>query len=46
MIPVSDRKTDSEYTHNGTVSIFAFVEPLGGTHHVSVQKHRTAIDWA
>ena len=46
MIPGSDRKTDSEYVRNGTVSIFAFVEPLGGTHHVSVREHRTAIDWA
>lgn len=31
---------------NGTCSIFAFVEPLGGKHHVSVHKHRTAVDWA
>ncbi len=37
MIPGSDRKTDSEYVRNGTVSIFAFVEPLGGVHHVSVR---------
>lgn len=35
MIPENDRKTDSEYIRNGTVSIFAFVEPLGGTHHVT-----------
>ncbi len=42
----SDRKIDSEYVRNGTCSIFAFVEPLGGTHHVSVHEHRTAIDWA
>ena len=46
MIPGNDRKTDSEYIRNGTVSIFAFVEPLGGTHHVSVREHRTAVDWA
>ena len=46
MIPGNDRKIDSEYVHNGTVSIFAFVEPLGGVHHVSVRKHRTALDWA
>ena len=46
MIPGSDRKTDSEYVRNGTVSIFAFGEPLGGTHHVSVREHRTAIGWA
>ena len=46
MIPGSDRKTDSEYVSNGTVSIFAFVEPPGGTHHVSVREYRTAIGWA
>ena len=46
MIPGSDRKTDSEYVRSGTVSIFAFVEPLGGMHHVSVREHRTAVDWA
>ncbi|MFR2010473.1 MAG: hypothetical protein ACLS49_02995 [Christensenellales bacterium] len=45
MIPGSDRKIDSEYVRNGTVSIFAFVEPLGGVHHVSVREHRTAVDW-
>ena len=45
MIPGSDRKIDSEYVRNGTVSIFAFVEPLGGVHHVSVRGHRTAVDW-
>ena len=41
-----DRKIDSEYMRNGTCSIFAFVEPLGGRHHVSVREHRTATDWA
>lgn len=41
-----DQKTDSEYIRNGTCSIFAFVEPLGGVHHVSVHEHRTAVDWA
>jgi len=46
MRPGSDQKIDSEYVRNGTCSIFAFVEPLGGTHHVSVHEHRTAIDWA
>lgn len=30
MLPGSDRKTDSEYVRNDIVSIFAFVEPLGG----------------
>ena len=46
MKPGSDRKTDFEYSRNGTVSIFAFVEALGGRHHVSVREHRTARDWA
>lgn len=46
MKPGSDQKVDSEYVRNGTCSIFAFVEPLGGTHHVSVHEHRTAADWA
>ena len=46
MKPGSDSKADSEYVRNGTCSIFAFAEPLGGTHHVSVHEHRTAEDWA
>ena len=46
MQPGSDQKLDSEYIRNGTCSIFAFVEPLGGVHHVSVREHRTATAWA
>ena len=46
MRPGDDKKIDSEYVRNGTCSIFAFVEPLGGRHHVSVREHRTALDWA
>lgn len=46
MRPVDDKKVDSEYTRNGTCSIFAFIEPLGGMHHVSVRKYQTAKDWA
>ncbi len=46
MRPGDDLKVDSEYVRNGTCSIFAFVEPLGGTHHVNVREHRTALDWA
>ena len=38
MRPGDNQKTDSEYVRNGTCSIFAFVEPLGGTHHVSVRE--------
>lgn len=43
VIPGSDRKTDSEYTRNGIVSIFA-LEPPGGTHHVmdSLNTHKPA----
>ncbi len=46
MRPGDDRKVDSEYIRNGTCSIFAFIEPLAGRHHVSVREHRTATDWA
>jgi len=46
MRPGDTLKTDSEYVRNGTCSIFAFVEPLAGKHHVSVHEHRTAVDWA
>mgnify|MGYP003482862202 FL=1 len=46
MRPGDDKKVDSEYVRNGTCSIFAFVEPLGGMHHVRVREHRTALDWA
>lgn len=46
MRPGDDLKIDSEYVRNGTCSIFAFIEPLGGRHHVSVREHRTATDWA
>ena len=46
MRPGNDLKTDAEYVREGTCSIFAFTEPLGGSRHVSVREHRTAIDWA
>lgn len=46
MRPGDDLKTDSEYVREGTCSIFAFTEPLGGIRHVSVREHRTAVDWA
>jgi hypothetical protein len=42
----SNQKIDSEYTREGTCSIFVFTEPLGGVRHVSVQNQRTSIDWA
>ena len=40
------KKIDYEYVRNGTCSIFAFIEPLGGRHHVNAREHRTATDWA
>jgi hypothetical protein len=46
MRPGDNQKINSEYIRNGTCSIFAFIEPLGGRHHTSVHEHRTAIDWA
>ena len=46
MRPGDNKKVDSEYVREGTCSIFAFIEPLGGNHHVSVREHRTAVDWA
>ncbi len=46
MRPGSDQKVDSEYIRNGTCSIFAFIEPLAGKHHVSAREQRTAVDWA
>jgi hypothetical protein len=46
MRPGDNAKIDSEYIRNGTCSIFVFVEPLGGMHHVSVHEHRKATDWA
>ena len=46
MRPGDNKKIDSEYIRNGTCSIFAFIEPLGGKHHVSVRERRTAVDWA
>ena len=46
MRPGDNKKIDSEYIRNGTCSIFAFIEPLVGKHHVSVREHRTAVDWA
>lgn len=46
MRPGDNKKVDSEYVRNGTCSIFAFIEPLGGKHHTSVRERRTATDWA
>lgn len=46
MRPGDNKKVDSEYVRQGTCSIFAFTEPLGGKRHVSVREQRTALDWA
>lgn len=46
MRPGDNKKVDSEYVRNGTCSIFAFIEPLGGRHRVCAEEHRTALDWA
>ena len=46
MCPGDNQKIDSVYVRNGTCSIIAFVEPLGGRHHVSFREHRTAFYWA
>ena len=46
MKPGRVKKVDYQYTRNGTAAIFAFVEPLGGRHYISVREHRTALDWA
>ena len=35
MRPGDNQKIDFEYVRNGTCSIFAFVEPLGGRHRIS-----------
>jgi len=46
MRPGDDQKSDYEYTREGTCSIFAFTEPLGGVRHVNVRENRKAVDWA
>ena len=46
MRPGDNKMIDSEYVRNGICSIFAFIEPHGGRHHVSVREHRTSVDWA
>lgn len=46
MRPGDNQKIDSEYTREGTCSIFIFTEPLGGWRHTSVRVQRKATDWA
>lgn len=44
--PGDNQKINFEYKKNGTCSIFAFGEPHGGKHHVSVHEHCATIGWA
>ena len=46
MRPGSIRKVDSEYSREGTCSIFIFNEPLGGWRYAEALPRRTKIDWA
>lgn len=40
------KRVDYEYERAGTASLFMFCEPLIGWREVSVQRHRTKMDWA
>ncbi len=40
------KRVDYEYERAGTASLFLFCEPLVGWREVSVQDHRTKVDWA
>jgi len=44
--PGSVEKVDSEYSREGTCSIFIFTEPLGGWREAEALPRRTKIDWA
>jgi len=46
MRPGSVEKVDSEYSREGTCSIFIFTEPLSGWRHVEALPRRTKVDWA
>lgn len=46
MTPGHKQKEDYEYSREGVVSIFTYIEPLIGRVHASPRKHRTAQDWA
>ncbi|MCL1802039.1 MAG: IS630 family transposase [Eubacteriaceae bacterium] len=46
MEPGKPKRPDSEYTRNGTCSIFVFTEPLSGFRHVHARERRTKVDWA
>jgi hypothetical protein len=44
--PGSIEKIDSEYSREGTCSIFIFNEPLGGWRYAEALPRRTKMDWA
>lgn len=46
MKPGSIEKVDYQYTRNGVVAIFCFIEPHTGRIIHSVEETRTAVDWA
>ena len=46
MKPGSVKKVDSEYSREGTCSIFIFTEPLAGWRYAEAFEHRTKKDWA
>jgi len=46
MRPGSVEKVDSEYSREGTCSIFIFTEPLGGWRYAEALPRRTKVDWA
>jgi len=46
MRPGNSLKIDSEYTREGTSSIFIFTEPLANWRHAHARQRRTKNDWA
>jgi hypothetical protein len=44
--PGQARRIDSEYVRNGTMNLFAWVEPLAGRRGVRATERRTAVDFA
>ena len=44
MRPGSVKKVDSEYSREGTCSIFIFTEPLSGWRHAEALPRRTKVD--
>ena len=46
MTPAHPRRSDYEYTREGTCNLFLFLQPLGGWRHIAVTTQRTAPDFA